>query len=150
MTILDAVCASTFIATCEPSKAPANTVPVVCGPSGVTILPLLSRAEPAPPSSASQTDIEGLTNRIQSSGGEVVKAKDGVGSATFSMAYAAAEFTNIVLNGLKGGDGPWGLFMPGDFRRVTILLLVRGSLTSRQAGIAHSSLGFDDARFDLP
>ncbi|KAG9076660.1 hypothetical protein FS749_011531 [Ceratobasidium sp. UAMH 11750] len=106
VTTLDVVRASTFIATLagEPSNAPAYTVPVVGGHSGVTILPLLSQAKPALPSSASQADIEALTNRIQFGGDEVVKAKDGAGSATLSMAYAAAEFTNAVLKGLKGEE----------------------------------------------
>ena len=106
MTTLDVVRASTFLATLagSPSSAPTVTVPVVGGHSGVTIIPLLSQAKPSLPSSASQADIEALTNRIQFGGDEVVKAKDGAGSATLSMAYAAAEFTTAVLKGLKGED----------------------------------------------
>ncbi|QRV85384.1 malate dehydrogenase [Ceratobasidium sp. AG-Ba] len=106
VTTLDVVRASTFAATVagDASKAPSYTVPVVGGHSGVTIIPLLSQAKPALPSSISQTEIEALTNRIQFGGDEVVKAKDGAGSATLSMAYAAAEFTNAVLKGLKGED----------------------------------------------
>ncbi|KAG8694907.1 hypothetical protein FRC09_009524 [Ceratobasidium sp. 395] len=106
VTTLDVVRASTFIATVagDSTKAPNYTVPVVGGHSGVTIIPLLSQAKPALPSSVSQTEIEALTNRIQFGGDEVVKAKDGAGSATLSMAYAAAEFTNAVLKGLKGED----------------------------------------------
>jgi malate dehydrogenase len=34
-----------------------------------------------------------------------VKAKDGAGSATLSMAYAGAKFTNSVLRGLNGEKG---------------------------------------------
>ena len=41
-------------------------------------------------------------NRIQYGGDEVVKAKDGAGSATLSMAYAGAKFTNALLRGLAG------------------------------------------------
>ncbi|KAG8757076.1 hypothetical protein FRC12_010400 [Ceratobasidium sp. 428] len=106
VTTLDVVRASTFIATVagDSTKAPNYTVPVVGGHSGVTIIPLLSQAKPALPSSVPQTEIEALTNRIQFGGDEVVKAKDGAGSATLSMAYAAAEFTNAVLKGLKGED----------------------------------------------
>jgi malate dehydrogenase len=43
-----------------------------------------------------------LIKRIQFGGDEVVKAKDGTGSATLSMAYAAAEFCSKVLKALKG------------------------------------------------
>ena len=35
--------------------------------------------------------LKALTERIQDAGTEVVKAKDGAGSATLSMAYAAAR-----------------------------------------------------------
>jgi malate dehydrogenase len=46
-----------------------------------------------------------LVHRIQYGGDEVVKAKDGAGSATLSMAYAAAKFTNSLLRALKGEKG---------------------------------------------
>ena len=38
-----------------------------------------------------------LTPRIQFGGDEVVKAKDGAGSATLSMAYAGARFVENVV-----------------------------------------------------
>jgi len=44
-------------------------------------------------------------HRIQFGGDEVVKAKDGAGSATLSMAYAGAKFTNSLLRGLNGEKG---------------------------------------------
>merc|ERR1712152_93657 len=34
-----------------------------------------------------------------------VKAKDGAGSATLSMAYAAARFTDSLIKGMKGVEG---------------------------------------------
>jgi malate dehydrogenase len=47
--------------------------------------------------------IEDLTNRIQFAGDEVVKAKNGAGSATLSMSYAAARFTlNLVESVFNG------------------------------------------------
>ena len=49
--------------------------------------------------------MEALTNRVQYGGDEVVKAKDGAGSATLSMAYAGAKFTNALLRGLSGEKG---------------------------------------------
>jgi hypothetical protein len=48
---------------------------------------------------------QALIHRIQFGGDEVVKAKDGAGSATLSMAYAGAKFTNSLLRGLNGEKG---------------------------------------------
>ncbi|CUA77794.1 malate dehydrogenase [Rhizoctonia solani] len=106
VTTPDVVRASTFITSVagSPSAAPTYTVPVVGGHSGVTIVPLLSQATPSLPDSTAQLEIDALTKRIQFVGDEVVKAQDGAGSATLSMAYAAAEFTTAVLKGLKGED----------------------------------------------
>ncbi|WVQ79200.1 malate dehydrogenase, NAD-dependent [Cryptococcus sp. DSM 104549] len=104
---LDVVRASTFLATVlgKPTDAAKYSVPVVGGHSGATILPLLSQAKPA------ATEILGdkekrdaLVNRIQFGGDEVVKAKDGAGSATLSMAQAGAEFTDFVLQAAFGGQ----------------------------------------------
>lgn len=51
----------------------------------------------------SQEQIEQLTNRIQFAGDEVVKAKEGAGSATLSMAYAGARFClNLVESAFHG------------------------------------------------
>ncbi|MCI02451.1 malate dehydrogenase glyoxysomal, partial [Trifolium medium] len=58
-----------------------------------------------PPSSFTAEETEYLTNRIQNGGTEVVEAKAGAGSATLSMAYAAAKFANSCLRGLKGEAG---------------------------------------------
>lgn len=41
-------------------------------------------------------------NRIQFGGDEVVKAKDGAGSATLSMAFAGAEFAGALMKAKKG------------------------------------------------
>merc|ERR1712212_596569 len=49
--------------------------------------------------------LKALTERIQDAGTEVVKAKDGAGSATLSMAYAAARFTDSLIKGMKGVEG---------------------------------------------
>jgi len=46
-----------------------------------------------------------LVHRIQFGGDEVVKAKDGAGSATLSMAYAGAEFASYVARAMKGEAG---------------------------------------------
>jgi malate dehydrogenase len=46
-----------------------------------------------------------LTKRIQFGGDEVVKAKDGTGSATLSMAQAGARFANSLMRAMKGEKG---------------------------------------------
>lgn len=127
VTTLDVVRASTFVS--EHLKdlglAPSVVVPVVGGHSGVTvrallifayrtlttvspsaqIVPLLSQSSHPLPSGFTQEQIAALTNRIQFGGDEVVKAKDGAGSATLSMAYAGAEFAAKVLRAMKGEEG---------------------------------------------
>ncbi len=50
----------------------------------------------------SEQQIADLTHRIQFGGDEVVQAKDGAGSATLSMAYAAAVFTERLLLAASG------------------------------------------------
>jgi len=64
--------------------------PVVGGHAGVTIMPLISQCSPSVEFPADT--LKALTERIQDAGTEVVKAKAGAGSATLSMAYAAARF----------------------------------------------------------
>merc|ERR1711936_1041866 len=50
-------------------------------------------------------ELKALTERIQDAGTEVVKAKAGAGSATLSMAYAAARFTDSLIKGINGQEG---------------------------------------------
>lgn len=47
-------------------------------------------------------EVDELTVRIQNAGTEVVEAKAGAGSATLSMAYAAARFVESSLRALDG------------------------------------------------
>jgi len=69
---------------------------VVGGHAGTTIVPLF---EPSIP----QDKIPELTKRVQFGGDEVVQAKAGAGSATLSMAQAAAYFLNTLHIGLSTG-----------------------------------------------
>jgi len=107
VTTLDVVRSSTFVAEKLGNLALAKdiVVPVVGGHSGVTIVPLLSQSSHSLPSNLSSGDYDALVNRIQFGGDEVVKAKDGAGSATLSMAYAGAEFATKVLRAVKGEKG---------------------------------------------
>ncbi|KAJ8475284.1 hypothetical protein ONZ45_g15661 [Pleurotus djamor] len=107
VTTLDVVRASTFVAEIlgDLSLAPSVVVPVVGGHSGVTIVPLLSQSSHPLPSSLTSDQQSALVNRIQFGGDEVVKAKDGAGSATLSMAYAGAEFAAKIIKALGGEKG---------------------------------------------
>ncbi|KAG2452798.1 hypothetical protein HYH02_003027 [Chlamydomonas schloesseri] len=100
VTTLDVVRAKTFYAEKNGLDVSAVDVPVVGGHAGVTILPLFSQATPKATMSAEVLDA--LTKRTQDGGTEVVQAKAGKGSATLSMAYAAALFADSCLRGLNG------------------------------------------------
>nr|CCC93460.1 unnamed protein product [Trypanosoma congolense IL3000] len=101
ITTLDVVRARTFVAEAV-GKSPYDiNVPVVGGHSGPTIIPLLSQAGVP----LTEEQVVALTHRVQYGGDEVVKAKDGAGSATLSMAYAAAEWATSVLKALRGDPG---------------------------------------------
>ncbi|KAF4611537.1 hypothetical protein D9613_003837 [Agrocybe pediades] len=107
VTTLDVVRASTFVAEVlgDLSLSKEVVVPVVGGHSGVTIVPLLSQSSHPLPSSFAKESLDTLVNRIQFGGDEVVKAKNGAGSATLSMAYAGAEFASKILRAVKGEKG---------------------------------------------
>eukprot|EP00055_Hartaetosiga_balthica_P018425 m.134244 g.134244 ORF g.134244 m.134244 type:complete len:344 (+) comp9536_c0_seq1:41-1072(+) len=102
VTTLDVVRAHTFVGEKKGFDPMDVIVPVVGGHAGKTILPLLSQTIP----SASFTDSErdALTDRIQNGGTEVVEAKAGAGSATLSMAWAAAQFTFSLVRALNGEE----------------------------------------------
>ncbi|KAG1667423.1 hypothetical protein FOA52_004840 [Chlamydomonas sp. UWO 241] len=100
VTTLDVVRAKTFYAEKNGLDVANVDVPVIGGHAGVTILPLFSQATPKV--SLSADVIDALTKRTQDGGTEVVQAKAGKGSATLSMAYAAALFADSCLRGLNG------------------------------------------------
>ena len=112
VTTLDVVRAETFVAeaTGHAGSAQDLTVPVVGGHSGDTIVPLFSKIQPASVKvPADKYDV--LVNRVQYGGDEVVKAKDGAGSATLSMAYAGYRFAGPRRHGDAAGaqklTSPW-------------------------------------------
>merc|ERR1711907_466791 len=94
---LDVVRANKFVQ--ELTGMPA-TIPVIGGHAGKTILPLFSQ-DPAGASIPADM-IPDLDVRVQDAGTEVVKAKNGKGSATLSMAYSGARLAKAVLSGLAG------------------------------------------------
>ncbi|ETN37653.1 malate dehydrogenase, NAD-dependent [Cyphellophora europaea CBS 101466] len=102
VTTLDVVRASRFVSEIKQTDPANENITVVGGHSGVTIVPLISQS--------GHTDITGekldnLVNRIQFGGDEVVKAKDGAGSATLSMAMAGARFAESLLRAAQGEKG---------------------------------------------
>jgi malate dehydrogenase len=99
VTTLDVIRSITFVAEAAGKSVDEVSVNVIGGHSGVTILPLLSSIEGV---ELSQQQIEALTPRIQEAGTEVVEAKAGAGSATLSMAHAAARFTAALVAALNG------------------------------------------------
>ena len=102
VTTLDVVRANTFVAENQGKDVRDVKVDVIGGHAGTTIIPLLSQV---PGTNFSDADIEALTQRIMFGGDEVVKAKDGAGSATLSMAYAGA-FSVATPQALDGQTGP--------------------------------------------
>ncbi|MCF0156093.1 MAG: malate dehydrogenase, partial [Veillonella sp.] len=99
VTALDQLRTNTFVAQ-ELGLAPSTLkIPVIGGHSGPTILPLLSQA---PGASLSPEAIAQLNDRIKNAGTAVVEAKAGAGSATLSMAQAAATFTQALVKALAG------------------------------------------------
>lgn len=103
VTTLDVVRSNTFIAEAKGLDVHKVNCPVIGGHSGVTIIPVISQCTPQV--SFPEEQRKALSVRIQNAGTEVVEAKAGAGSATLSMAYAAAEFANSVLEALKGTEG---------------------------------------------
>jgi len=101
VTTLDVVRANTFVAQRKNLRLIDVDVPVIGGHSRSTILPLLSKARPLV--NFTDEEVEELTLKIQNAGTEVVEAKEGEGSATLSMAYAAARFVESSLRA-KDGD----------------------------------------------
>lgn len=107
VTSLDQVRANTFISQLIPGSNATNfSIPVVGGHSGHSIVPLFSQSQTPLPISIKDNEqtMESLIHRVQNGGDEVVAAKDGAGSATLSMAYAAIKFFDIFMDGYLGNS----------------------------------------------
>merc|ERR1719461_112909 len=103
VTTLDVVRSNAFIGNMKNIDPTKVNCPVVGGHAGITIMPLISQCSPAV--EFEPDTLKALTERIQDAGTEVVKAKAGAGSATLSMAYAAARFTDSLIKGMNGQEG---------------------------------------------
>jgi len=115
VTSLDVVRAQTFVSEIVGESDPRKfTIPVIGGHSGDTIVPLFSQAQP--PAAIPSDKLAALVNRVQFGGDEVVKAKEGAGSATLSMAFAGYRFAEAVIKAFKGEKGivePTYVYLPG-------------------------------------
>ncbi|KAL4725634.1 Malate dehydrogenase, cytoplasmic [Fusarium chlamydosporum] len=100
VTTLDVVRASRFVSEIKGTDPKDENITVVGGHSGVTIVPLFSQSNHPDLSSNAE-----LVKRVQFGGDEVVKAKDGAGSATLSMAMAGARMADSVLRAVQGEKG---------------------------------------------
>lgn len=101
VTTLDVVRASRFISQHKGTDPADENITVIGGHSGATIVPLLSQSG----YELSGKDLDDFVFRVQFGGDEVVKAKDGAGSATLSMAMAGARFAESLLKAAQGQKG---------------------------------------------
>ncbi|PNY21219.1 Malate dehydrogenase [Tolypocladium capitatum] len=104
VTTLDVVRASRFVSEIKGTNPKDENITVIGGHSGVTIVPLFSQSNH--PDLSADTE---LVKRVQFGGDEVVKAKDGAGSATLSMAMAGARMADALL---RAADGEKGVVEP--------------------------------------
>lgn len=108
VTTLDSVRAETFLGELigESPNSLKGKISVIGGHSGDTIVPLIN-FDPAisgKTQKISAADYKTFVHRVQFGGDEVVKAKNGAGSATLSMAYAGYRFTESVLQSITGSQ----------------------------------------------
>ncbi|PVH16732.1 malate dehydrogenase, cytoplasmic [Candidozyma duobushaemuli] len=106
VTTLDIVRANTFISQLYPSETKPTDfeIRVVGGHSGETIVPLYSQGAKSHYDKLSAEQKKELIHRVQFGGDEVVKAKDGAGSATLSMAFAGYRLAESLLKAAAGED----------------------------------------------
>jgi malate dehydrogenase len=103
VTTLDCVRAAKFVYEAAGGDCATIDVPVIGGHAGTTILPLFSQDPVAKTIPLAKIEgPEGLDVKTQDAGTVVVKAKNGKGSATLSMAYAGSRLARAVLSGLSG------------------------------------------------
>lgn len=103
VTALDATRASTFLGEECGNLHDFPRVPVIGGHSGATILPVFSQCPQA--DDLSQQTVAKLVQRVQNGGDEVVKAKNGKGSATLAMAHCGFRMLAQVSRMLIHRDG---------------------------------------------
>lgn len=102
VTTLDILRANKFVHEITGADINGIDIPIIGGHAGTTILPVFSQDKAA--AGIDSSKIPDLDKKVQDAGTVVVAAKGGKGSATLSMAFAAARFAKAVLSGLSGID----------------------------------------------
>jgi len=96
---LDVVRAQAFVGEAK-GQDPSNLqVDVVGGHSPETMIPVLSQIKGI---TFTDDEAKAITKRVKEAGTTVVNAKDGAGSATLSMAFAAARFADNLIKARHG------------------------------------------------
>jgi len=95
---LDIQRAQTFIGELRGQDAAKVVVDVIGGHSPETMIPVLSHVE----GKFTEEEAKNLTQRVKDAGTVVVNAKEGQGSATLSMAYAAYKFATSIIRAIHG------------------------------------------------
>jgi len=96
---LDIVRAQTFIGELKNTDPSQVQVDVIGGHSPETMIPVLSHIHET---TFTEEEAKTITQKVKEAGTVVVNAKDGQGSATLSMAYAAYRFTSSILRAING------------------------------------------------
>jgi len=99
---LDIVRAQTFIGQLKGVDPTKVQVDVIGGHSAETMLPILSHVKGI---TFTPEEEKSLNEKIREAGTAVVNAKAGAGSATLSMAFAGARFTNSLIRAIQGEKG---------------------------------------------
>lgn len=97
---LDLVRASALVADLKGLNPAEVKVPVICGHSGDTIVPIFSQTSPRV--DFTPADIETLTKKVINAGPQVVEAKGGKGCATLATAHAIVGFVLDLIDALEG------------------------------------------------
>ncbi|GBF91409.1 malate dehydrogenase [Raphidocelis subcapitata] len=100
VTTVTEVRANTFAASAARLEVSEVDVPVVCGASGPTAVPLFSLAKPPLPLSAAER--AAVMQRLQRAEGEVAETPATPSGPALAVAYGAARFVESVLLGLAG------------------------------------------------
>lgn len=99
---LDIVRTQAFIGELKNIDSAKVEVDVIGGHSPETMIPVLSQVKGQ---TFSEDEIKKLTNDVKEAGTVVVNAKQGMGSATLSMAYAGARFALSLVKAKLGESG---------------------------------------------
>jgi len=94
--------AQTFIGQLKGVDPTKVQVDVIGGHSAETMLPVLSHVKGV---TFTPEEEKSLNEKIREAGTAVVNAKAGAGSATLSMAFAGARFTNSLIRAIQGEKG---------------------------------------------